>query len=111
MRGKIMNIYQPYEELADKSDVLHLKLSDARDRMLFVTYRAIPIGLTLMVWYILQQKRAEIPMGFNYTLIGVSVALIVWLFFRSYTCEIKIAAGKIFLLRKTITGVKEINMD
>ncbi|HWB25066.1 MAG TPA: hypothetical protein VG738_06280 [Chitinophagaceae bacterium] len=105
-----MNIYQPYEELADTPDMLHLKLSDARERMLFVVYRAVPIGLFLMVWYILQQESAQIPMGFNYVFIFTSAAAILLLFFRSYISEIKIAAGNIFMVQKTLAGIKQINI-
>jgi len=105
-----MNIYQPYEELADTPDTLHLKLSDARERMLFVVFRAVPIAIFLLVWYILQESATQVPMGFNYLYLAVSGILIFILFFRSYITEVKIAAGNIFMVQKTITGVKEINV-
>jgi hypothetical protein len=105
-----MNIYQPYEELVDKPDVLHLKLSDARERMLFVVYRAVPIGLILMMWFVLQQVGREIPMGFDYIYIAISFIAAGLLFFRSYITEIKIAGGNIFMVQKNITGAKEVNI-
>ena len=105
-----MNIYQPYEELADTPDTLHLKLSDARERMMFLVYRAVPIALFFMVWYILQEAGSQIPMGFNYLFIALSCAFIFLLLFRSYITELKIAAGNIFMVQKGLTGVKEINV-
>jgi hypothetical protein len=105
-----MKIYQPYEELADTPDTLHLKLNDARERMLFVLYRAFPIGVFLMMWFVLQQIAWQIPMGFNYLLILIAVASIILLLFRSYITEIKITAGNIFMVQKTVTGTKEINI-
>ncbi len=105
-----MNIYQPYEELADTPDTLHLKLSDARERMLFVVFRAIPIGLFLMMWYVLQQSGQQIPMGFNYVYVLVTVVLVLLLFFKSYITEVKIAAGNIFMVQKNITGTKNLNI-
>jgi hypothetical protein len=78
--------------------------------MLFVMYRAVPIGLFLLVWYILQQAGTQIPMGFNYVFIVVSAIVIFSLFFRPYITEIKIAAGNIFMVQKGLTGVKEINI-
>lgn len=105
-----MNIYQPYEELADTQDTLHLKLSDARERILFVVYRAVPIALFLMVWFVLQQSAQKIPMGYNYLYVILSGIVIMLLFFRSYITEIKITPGNVFLIQKGLTGVKEINV-
>jgi len=105
-----MNIYQPYEELADTQDTLHLKLSDARERILFVVYRAVPIALFLMVWFVLQQSAKNIPMGFNYLYIVLSGIAIVVLFFRSYITEVKITPGNVFMVEKGLTGVREINI-
>ena len=105
-----MNIYAPYEELADTPDTLHLKLSDVRERMLFIKYRAVPIGIVLLVWLVLQQTASLIPMGFNYLLIIIGGAALLLLLFRSYISEIKIAAGNIFLVQKTFTGVRELNI-
>ncbi len=105
-----MNIYQPYEQLVDTPDVLHLKITDARERILFVVYRAVPIGLFLMMWYVLQQVGDQIPMGFNYLYIGLSAVVILALFFKSYISEIKIAGGNIFMVQKTIAGAKEVNI-
>jgi len=105
-----MNIYKPYEELADTADTLHLKLSDPRERILFVLYRGVPIGLFLLVWYVLQEEGSRIPMGFIYVYLLISAVLIGLLFFKSYITEIKIAAGNIFMVQKTLTGVKEINI-
>ena len=105
-----MNIYQPYEELADTADTLHLKLSDARERMMFVVFRAVPIGLFLMIWYVIQQMREQIPMNFNYLFVLIGVAAVLLLFFKSYITEIKIASGNIFMVQKTLTGTKELNI-
>jgi len=91
-------------------DTLHLKLSDARERILFTIYRAVPIAVLLLVWFVLQQVGSLIPMGFNYLLILIAVAAVVLLLFRSYISEIKIAAGNIFLVQKTFTGVRELNI-
>jgi len=105
-----MNIYQPYEELADTQDALHLKLSDARERILFVVYRAVPIAFFLMVWFVLQQSAQKIPMGYNYLYIILSGIAIVLLFFRSYITEIKITPGNVFMVEKGLTGVRELNI-
>lgn len=105
-----MNIYQPYEELADTQDTLHLKLGDARERILFVVYRAVPIALFLMVWFVLQQGAQKIPMGYNYLYVVLSGIAIVVLFFRSYITEVKITPGNVFMIQKGLTGVKEINV-
>jgi len=105
-----MNIYQPYEELADTPDTLHLKLSDARERLLFVAFRAVPIGLFLLVWYALQEEAKKTPMGINYLYVLGSGVVIFLLFFRSYITEVKIAAGNVFMVQKNLTGVKEINV-
>lgn len=105
-----MNIYQPYEELADTPDTLHLKLSDARERMMFVIFRAVPVAVFLLVWYMLQESATKVPMGFNYVYVIVAGILIFVLFFRSYITEVKIAAGNIFMVQKGITGIKEINI-
>ena len=91
-------------------DALHLKISDARERILFTIYRAVPIAVLLLVWFVLQQVGSLIPMGFNYLLILIAVAAVVLLLFRSYISEIKIAAGNIFLVQKTFTGVRELNI-
>ena len=105
-----MNIYQPYDELADTADTLHLKLSDVRERMLFTVYRGLPLALFLMVWFIVQQLAMQIPMGFNYLLILLAAAGIVLLFVRPYVTELKITEGSIFMVKKTVTGTKEINI-
>jgi len=105
-----MNIYQPYEELADTPDTLHLKMSDARERILFVLFRAVPIAVFLLVWYVLQEQARQTPMGFNYLYVLISGLLIFILLFRSYITEVKIAAGNIFMVQKTLTGVKQINI-
>lgn len=105
-----MNIYQPYEELADTPDTLHLKLSDARERMLFVVFRGVPIALFLLVWYMLQESATQVPMGFNYLYVAVAGIVIFVLLFRSYITEVKITAGNIFMVQKGITGVKEVNV-
>jgi len=105
-----MNIYQPYEELADTQDTLHLKLSDARERILFVVYRAVPIALFLMVWFVLQQSARDVPMGINYLYVILSAFVIGVLFFRAYITEIKITPGNVFMVQKGLTGVKEINV-
>jgi hypothetical protein len=105
-----MKIFQPYEELADTLDTLHLKLSDARERMLFTLFRVAPIAIFLFVWLVLQQVAQRIPMGFNYLFILIVAASIIFLLFRSYITEIKIAAGNVFLVQKTITGTREVNI-
>lgn len=105
-----MNIYQPYEELADTQDTLHLKLSDTRERVLFVVHRAVPLALFFMVWFVLQQSAQKIPMGVNYLYVILSGIAIVLLFFRSYITEIKITPGNVFMIQKGLTGVKEINV-
>lgn len=105
-----MNIYQPYEELADTPDTLHLKLSDARERILFVVFRAVPVALFLLVWYVLQEEARKTPMGINYLYVIISGIVIFLMFSRSYITEVKIAAGNVFMVQKTLTGVKEINV-
>jgi hypothetical protein len=105
-----MNIYQPYDELADTADTLHLKLSDVREGMLFTVHRGLPLALFLMVWFIVQQLAMQIPMGFNYLLILLAAAGIVLLFVRPYVTELKITGGSIFMVKKTVTGTREVNI-
>lgn len=105
-----MNIWHPYEELADTPDTLHLKLSDARERILFTVFRVAPIAIFFMVWYALQQVAMQTPMGFNYLFILIAAASVIFLLFRSYITEIKIAAGNIFMVEKTVTGTRQLNI-
>jgi|SRR6266496_3544179 energy-coupling factor transporter transmembrane protein EcfT len=105
-----MNIYLPYEVLADTEDCLHLKETEVRERMHFVVYRVLPIFLLLFIWFVIQQIGAKIPMGWNYFLIGFAILTTALLFFKSYITEIKIAEDKIFLVQKTVNGSKEISI-
>lgn len=77
---------------------------------MFVVFRAIPIAIILMMWFVLQQVGSEVPMGFNYIYVLVTVILAAVLFFRSYITEIKIAAGNIFMVQKTLFGAREVNI-
>jgi hypothetical protein len=61
-----MNIYRPYEALADTEDCLHLKETETRERIHFVIYRVLPIFLLFFLWYFMQEAGAQIPMGWNY---------------------------------------------
>jgi hypothetical protein len=105
-----MNIYQPYEMLADTDDCLHLKETEVRERMHLVMFRVLPIFLLLFIWFVIQQIGRNIPMGWNYSLIAIAIFSTVILFFRSYITEIKIADGKIFMVQKTVSGSKEITI-
>jgi hypothetical protein len=105
-----MNIYQPYEVLADRDDCLHLIETDARERIHLTVFRILPIFLLLFVWFILQQIGPQIPMGWNYLIIAATLSGTAFLFFKSYVTEIKITAGEIYLLQKTIKGPKEVTI-
>lgn len=107
---KAMNIYHPYEVLADNEDCLHLKETDTRERIQFTLYRVLPIFLLFFLWFVMQQVGSAIPMGWNYFIIGLVLVISGMLLFRSYISEIKITAEKIFLVRKTVNGEKEINI-
>jgi len=105
-----MNIYLPYEVLADTEDCLHLKETEARERMHFVIYRVLPIFLLAFIWFVIQQIGKQIPVAWDYFLIAVGIFVTAVLFFKSYITEIKIADDKIFLVKKTVNGSKEITI-
>lgn len=105
-----MNIYQPYEVLADTNDCLHLKEPETRERIRFVVYRVLPLFLLFFMWFFIQQTGSEMPMGWNYILISMAILVSAILFFHSYVIEFKIANEKIFLAQKTITGNKEVTI-
>lgn len=107
-----MNIYHPYDTLKDTEDCLHLKESDSRERLHFITLRVVPILLMLIVWYVLQQVATLIPMGWNYFLIAITLLFAFLLLIRTYTTEVKILKQKeVFLVLKTILGTKEIKIE
>ena len=102
-----MNIYQPYEVLADTKDCLHLKEPETRERIRFVVYRVLPLFLLFFMWFFIQQTGNEMPMGWNYILISMAILVSAILFFHSFVVEFKIANEKIFFVQKTINGTKE----
>src|SRR4051812_6509755 len=105
-----MNIYLPYEVLADTEDCLHLKETEVRERIHFVLYRVLPIFLLLFIWFVIQQIGKQIPLGWDYFIVALGLFVSAILFFKSYITEIKIAEDKIFLVQKTINGSKEITI-
>lgn len=105
-----MNIYKPYEALADFDDCLHLKLSDASERIYFTTYRIIPLFLLLFTWFVLQQMSAEMPMGWKYFIAIFSIAVSLVVFLKTYITEIKFTGDGIFILQKSSIRTKEINI-
>lgn len=105
-----MNIYHPYEVLSDTDECLHLKETEARERIHFVVFRALPVFLLFFVWYLLQQLASEIPMGWNYFIVVFTIVVCVALFFKSYITEIKVMSDKIFFVQKTVNGSKEISL-
>jgi len=105
-----MNIYQPYEVLADTEDCLHLKETETRERIHFVIFRMFPIFLLFFSWYILQQVGTKIPMTWDYLLIAIIIIFAGILFFKTYITEIKIAEDKIFFIQKTVNGSKEVSI-
>ncbi|HXL56193.1 MAG TPA: hypothetical protein VN958_08055 [Chitinophagaceae bacterium] len=105
-----MNIYLPYEVLADTEDCLHLKETEVRERMHFVVYRVLPIFLLLFIWFVIQQIGSRIPMGWNYFLVALGIFTTAILFFKSYITEIKITDYKIFLAQQTVNGTKEVTI-
>src|ERR1043165_8279913 len=103
-----MNVYHPYDSLTDTTECLHLKQNESRERLQFITLRVVPILLMLVVWYVLQRVGTMIPMGWNYTLIIITLIVALLLLSRTYTIEIKIIKQKeIFLVMKTIFGTQE----
>lgn len=105
-----MNIYRPYEVLADTEDCLHLKETETRERIHFVVYRVLPIFLLFFMLYIMQQIGAKIPVGWNYVLIIAAILISGALFFKNYITEIKIAEEKIFFIQKTVSGLREVTL-
>lgn len=105
-----MNIYHPYEVLADTNDCLHLKEPETRERIRFVVYRVSPLFLLFFMWFFIQQTGDEMPMGWNYLLISMAILFSAILFFHSYIVEFKIADEKIFLVQKTVSGTKEMTI-
>ena len=107
-----MNIYHPYEVLADTNECLHLKESESRERFHFVVSRVIPIFLIMFMWFVLQQVGTSLPMGWNYILVAVTLLLSGLLLLRSYITELKIVQHKeLFIVQKTIFGTKEKNIS
>ena len=103
-----MNIYHPYEVLADTDNCLHLKETEVRERAQFISSRVLPIFLILFMWFLLQQVGASIPMGWIYVIVFATLIAAGFLLFRSYITELKIIPGKeIFYIQKSIIGVKE----
>jgi len=105
-----MNIYQPYEVLADTEDCLHLKETETRERIHFVVFRVLPIFLLFLVWYIMQEIGTKIPTIWNYVFIVLAIIVSAILFFKTYITEIKIAQEKIFFIQKTVNGSKEVTI-
>jgi len=105
-----MNIYLPYEVLADTEDCLHLKETEVRERMHFVVYRVLPIFLLLFILFVIQQIGKQIPTDWDYLLVALGLFVSAILFFKSYITEIKIAEDKIFLVQKTFSRSKEITI-
>ncbi len=103
-----MNIYHPYDVLADNDDCLHLKESESRERIHFAVFRILPIALLFFLWFVLQQTSQQLPMGWNYFIAGFLIFASALLFLRSYIIEIKILNKKdIFFVQKTVSGAKE----
>ena len=105
-----MNIYRPYEVLADTEDCLHLKETDTRERIHFIVYRVLPIFLLFFIWYVMQETGSKLPMGWNYLFIAFMMIFAGILFFKSYITEIKIAEEKIFFVQKTVNGSREVTI-
>lgn len=107
-----MNIYHPYEVLADTNDCLHLKESESRERFQFIVSRVLPVFLIMFLWFILQQVGASIPMGWIYVLVAVTLLGAGLLLLRSYVTELKIVQQKeLFIVQKTIFGTREKNIS
>lgn len=107
-----MNIYQPYEVIADTNDCLHLKESEPRERFHFLVLRVLPIFILLFAWFFLQQLGQELPLWFDFLLVVFVIGFTALLFFRSYITEIKILNGKeIFMVQKSITGNNELTIE
>lgn len=105
-----MNIYRPYEVLADTEDCLHLKETDTRERIHFVVYRVLPIFLLFFIWCVMQEMGSKLPMAWNYLFIALMIIFAGLLFFKSYITEIKIAEAKIFFVQKTVNGSREVTI-
>lgn len=107
-----MNIYQPYEVIADTNDCLHLKESEPRERFHFLVLRVLPIFILLFTWFFLQQLGHELPLWFDFLLVAFVIGFTALLFFRSYITEIKILNGKeIFMVQKSMAGNKELTVE
>lgn len=106
-----MNIYHPYEVLADTHECLHLKENESRERPRFVRSKVVPILLVMLVWLVLQQVGALLPMGWNYSLIAVALLLAAIFAFRQYITEIRIINKKeIFLVITSAFGNKKVTI-
>lgn len=103
-----MNIYHPYDVIADNKDCLHLKESETRERIDFVMRRVLPIFLLFFTWFLLQQLGAQMPTNANIAIVVSMLIIAAVLFFRSNITEIKIIDGQeIWFVEKTISGSKE----
>ncbi|CAN5497300.1 hypothetical protein BH10BAC2_BH10BAC2_28280 [soil metagenome] len=106
-----MNIYQPYEVLADTNECLHLKENESKESPRFVKSKVVPILLIMLVWLVLQQVGALLPMGWNYSLIAVALLVAAIFVFRQCITEIKIINKKeIFLVITSAFGNKKVTI-
>lgn len=107
-----MNIYHPYDVLADTDECLHLKETESRESIHFLISRILPIFMLMFMWFLLQQVGASIPVGWIYVLIAGTLFVVALLLSRSYITEIKIMQGReIFIVVKTIFGTREKTID
>ena len=107
-----MNIYSPYNVVADAAETLHLKKSKLQEDSYFIKARVLPIALALLVWFVLQQVGSQIPMAWNYTIAAIVLLFAAMLSIRKNISEIKIEAGKeILLTQKTIIGTKQVSIQ
>jgi hypothetical protein len=106
-----MNIYHPYEVLADTKECLHVKEEESRERPRFVRSKVVPILLIMLAWLVVQQVGALLPMGWNYGLIAVALLAAAIFAFRQYITEIKIISNKeIFLVITSAFGNKKVTI-
>jgi len=103
-----VNIYHPYDVIADNEDCLHLKESESRERVDFVMRRVLPIFLLFFTWFLLQQVGSQMPAAASIAIV-VSIFFVAGLLFlRPYITEIKIIdRQELWLVQKTFNGSAE----
>jgi hypothetical protein len=105
-----MNIYEPYMVITDDDSCLQIALGAVGERFNFIATRALPIGLIMLTWLVLQQIGAYIPMGWIYVIITGVVLVALYGFTKKNMVEITITSTGVEMVQQSISGSKHINI-